>query len=303
MAVKTVQAVINGQTYDLKLNESTGKYEATITAPSKSSYPKTGHYYGVTVKAIDVAGNTVTANESHETLGESLKLKVKEKVAPTIAITYPTASAAISNNKPEIQWTVTDDDSGVNPDTIGITIDTGSKITGSAIAKEEITGGYRCSYTPPQALSDGQHTIKIDASDNDGNAATQKSVSFKIDTVPPTLNITSPEENLVTNKASVKVSGTTNDATSSPVAVKVKVNSGAEQNATVGSDGAFSIDVIPTEGENVIVIKATDSAGKVTTVTRHVTLDTKAPVIDAVTITPNPVDAGKTFIISVQLHD
>lgn len=38
MSVKTVQAVINGQTYNLTLNSSTGKYEATITAPGKSSY-------------------------------------------------------------------------------------------------------------------------------------------------------------------------------------------------------------------------------------------------------------------------
>lgn len=38
MSVKTVQAIINGQTYELTLNSSTGKYEATITAPSTSSY-------------------------------------------------------------------------------------------------------------------------------------------------------------------------------------------------------------------------------------------------------------------------
>ena len=56
MAVKTVQATINGQTYTLTLNSSTGKYEATVTAPSKSSYNQSGHYYGVTVKATDEAG-------------------------------------------------------------------------------------------------------------------------------------------------------------------------------------------------------------------------------------------------------
>ena len=31
MAIKTVQATINGQTYTLTLNSSTGKYEATVT--------------------------------------------------------------------------------------------------------------------------------------------------------------------------------------------------------------------------------------------------------------------------------
>ena len=51
MAIKTVQATINGQTYTLTLNSTSGKYEATVTAPSKSSYNQSGHYYGVTVKA------------------------------------------------------------------------------------------------------------------------------------------------------------------------------------------------------------------------------------------------------------
>ncbi|WP_049995729.1 hypothetical protein [Anaerostipes hadrus] len=60
MSVKTVQATINGQTYTLTLNSSTGKYEATVTAPSKSSYNQSGHYYGVTVKATDEAGKTTT---------------------------------------------------------------------------------------------------------------------------------------------------------------------------------------------------------------------------------------------------
>lgn len=38
MAVKAVQVVINGQTHTLTYNAKTKKYEATITAPSTSSY-------------------------------------------------------------------------------------------------------------------------------------------------------------------------------------------------------------------------------------------------------------------------
>ena len=116
-------------------------------------------------------------------------------------------SALITNNKPSIVWTITDDDSGVDPSTIGITIDSGSKITGSSISKTTISGGYRCTYTPGTALSDGSHTITVNASDYDGNAAAQKSVSFKIDTVPPTLSVTSPTDGLVTNQASCTVHG------------------------------------------------------------------------------------------------
>lgn len=153
MSVKTVQATINGQTYTLTLNSSTGKYEATVTAPSKSSYNQSGHYYGVTVKATDEAGNTTTKDATDSTLGSSLQLKVKEKVAPVIAIVSPTSGSYSANNKPVITW------------------------------------------------------------------------------------------------------------------------------------------------------KVTDGAGKTTTITRTVTLDKTAPVIKSVTLTPNPVDAGKTFIISVEVTD
>lgn len=304
MAVKTTQAIINGVTTTLTYNSSTGKWEATITAPSKSSYNNNdGHHYPVTIKATDEAGNLTTKDDTDSVLGASLKLKVKEKVAPVSTITYPSASALITNNKPTITWKVTDDDSGVNPDTIGITIDSGSKVTGSTITKTAITGGYQCSYTPSTALADGSHTIKIDASDNDGNAASQKSVAFKIDTVPPTLNVTAPVAGLITNKAACTVTGVTNDITSSPVSVTVKLNNGAAEAVAVGADGSFSKSLTLAAGTNTITIVATDSAGKSTTVTRTVILDTVAPTIKSVTLTPNPVDAGKTYVISVEVTD
>ena len=304
MAVKTVQAVINGVTTTLTYNSTSKKYEATITAPATSSYNNNdGHYFPVTIKATDEAGNVTTKNDTDATLGSSLQLRVKEKTAPTITITYPTASALIINNKPAIRWKVTDNDSGVNPDTIGITIDSGSKITGSAITKTAITGGYDCTYTPTTALADGSHTIKIDASDYDGNAAAQKTGRRKTAPVRPTLSVTAPVNGLITNKAACTVAGTTNDITSSPVTVTVKLNSGSAEAVTVGADGSFSKALTLVAGSNTITVVATDSAGKSTTVTRTVTLDTVAPTIKAVTLTPNPVDAGKTYVISVEVTD
>lgn len=49
--------------------------------------------------------------------------------------------------------------------------------------------------------------------------------------------------------------------------------------------------------------RSKDKAGKTTTVTRKVTLDTAAPVIKSITLTPNPVDCGKTFVIAVEVTD
>lgn len=301
MAVKTVQVVINGQTHTLTYNATTKKYEATITAPSTSSYNQNGHYYNVKVKATDEAGNSVTKDATDTTLGSSLQLKVKEKVAPVIEITAPSSSAKLTNNKPVINWTVTDADSGVNPSTIKLIID--SQIITTGITKTQSGKNYTCSYTPTTALSDGTHTIKVSVSDYDGNVATQKSVTFTVDTVPPELSVSAPVDNLVTNQSSLVVKGTTNDVTSSPVTLTIKLNGGTEQTVEVGSDGSFTKTLTLVTGENTIVITAKDGAGKTSTVTKKVVLDQTAPVIQSVTISPNPVNAGATYTISVEVTD
>lgn len=299
--VKTVQAIINGQTYNLNFDDLSGKWQTTITAPSKSSYTQDEHYYPVQIKATDDAGNVTEKDDTDSVLGESLRLKVVEKNPPQISVTYPTNGAYINTATPQIQWTVTDDDSGVNPDTISLTIDSGTTIT-TEIQKSPTEGGYTCTYTP-SSLDDGTHVLNFNAQDYDENAAQLQTVSFTVDTVPPVLTITSPTDNLVTNNPSLTVSGTTNDVTSNPVTLTVKLNSAEPQTVEVQENGNFSYEVTLSEGVNTIVVTATDSSGKSTEIQRTVTLSTSAPIITEVSIVPNPVDAGQTFIISVTVTD
>lgn len=305
MSVTSVKATINGQTHTLTYNSTSGKWEATITAPNSSSYPLDGHYYPVSLQADDNAGNTATANVSHATVGEALKLVVKETVAPTVAITAPTSGAYITSNKPTIKAQLRDDDSGVDITTLSLQIDNGTAVKNNSqgMTVTEVTGGYDISYTPTSALGDGSHTVKIVVSDHDGNVSSQASVTFKVDTVPPTLSISSPTDGLVTNKTSGNVIGTTNDATSSPVTIKITLNGVDQGSVTVGNDGSFTKAITYSEGENVIVVTATDAAGKTSSVSRTVTINTKAPKFTAVEIVPNPVDAGATFIIKVSVTE
>lgn len=286
--VTEVWSIINGT----RINHTQGsgnQWVGTGTAPLKSSYSQPDHVYKVTTYAKDDAGNTDTYEST---------LRVVEKVAPTITPTSPTTGSTITNNKPTITWEVKDDDSGVNTASIGITIDSGSKITGDSIQKQAIAGGYKCTYTPAEALADGNHTIKFDAADNDGNVAAQKSITIKVDTVPPTLTVNSPTEGMVTNNSTLVVSGVTNDATSSPVTLKVN-----NQPVEVQENGQWSTTIALSEGENTITIVATDSAGKTSTVTRHVTLDTGAPVIESAVINPDPADSGEAITITAIVTD
>jgi hypothetical protein len=139
MAIKSVQAIVNGVTTTLTYDSASKTYKATLTAPAKSSYNQSGHYYGVQIIAKDEAGNTTTVNQSDATLGSKLRLTVKEKTAPVITISSPTASQLLTSNQPTISFTVTDDDSGVNPDTIKLLID-GSEISG--ITKTKTTSAF-----------------------------------------------------------------------------------------------------------------------------------------------------------------
>lgn len=298
MAIKQVRAQVNGQWYTLTL-KANGRYEASITAPGATSFNQPGGYYNVTVEATNTAGTVGTANAG--TL-DGLKLYVKETAAPVITILSPSGGAYVTNNKQPVVFTITDEagGSGVKLGSVAVKLD-GSPVSAGEVTHSAISNGYSFTYTPGQALDDGSHTVTVDATDNDGNAAAQKSTAFKVDTIPPTLNVTSPTEGMITSTKSLTVSGTTNDATSSPVTVKISLNSADQGAVTVGGNGAFSKAVMLKEGENVIVVTVTDAAGKSSSVTRNVTLDTSVPKIVSSTITPNPVDAGQTMLISVEV--
>lgn len=297
MAISTVKAVINGQTYNLSYNSGNGRWEASITAPGQTSFNLPGGYYNVQITATNDAGTSGSADASSL---EGLRLRVRERVKPVITITSPTSGAFVTNDSQPIVGTIVDElnGSGVNEDTIVVRVD-GQAITNVQISA--VNNGYQFTATPSTPYSQGQHTVTVDAADNDENSADQKSVTFTVDTVPPSLDVSSPSEGLITNSATISVIGTTNDATSSPVTINIYLNDQDQGDVNVGGDGGFTKQVTLREGTNTIKVVATDSAGKSSTVTRNVTLDTTVPQITAASITPNPADAGATILVSVTI--
>lgn len=301
MAVDSVKAILNGTEYTLTLNPGNGKYEANIIAPATTSWLQDEHKYGITVIAEDTAGNKTTKDRTDATLGANLMIRVLEKTKPTVNILSPSSGARVITSKPTIKFTLTDAHSGIDFNTLSFKIDGTNHVAGS-LTKTNITNGYECTYIPPTALTENSHTITISVADNDGNASTVASSNFVVDTVPPALNITTPSNDLITKTAALTIQGTTNDAVSTPVVVTVKLN-GVDQGAVNVVSGAFSKGITLSEGSNTIVITATDAAGLESSVTRNVTLDTVAPIIKSVNLSANPVDAGSTFVITVEVED
>ncbi len=297
MAISSVRAQVNGTWSTLTYDSASGAYKGTITAPGSTSFNREGGYYDVTIEATNTAGTKTTVNGSDLA---GLQLVVRETVKPLIVMQSPATGAYVTNNKPEFLFYIVDEGggSGVNIDNLSVKLD-GKAVSFNEYTEAAFSNGYTVTYVPATALSDGSHTVTVDCTDNDGNQAVTGTTTFVVDTVPPTLNVTTPANGLVTYNASLGVAGSTTDSSSSPVTVTITVNGVDQGSVSVATSGSFSKTVTLADGENTIVVTATDAAGKSSSVTRTVTKDTSEPVIQSASITPNPVNTGATVIISV----
>ena len=149
---------------------NTGVFEGTVVLQSPSE--------GNSTKLAVADGNTITATYD---FGDSsiTDTAMVDDTAPTITGLTPADGSFVSDNTPYISATLSDAGSGINTDTVVITVD-GVDVTTSA----DVTAGS-VSYTPTVALAEGLHNVIVDVSDAVGNAATQAVWSFIVDTELP----------------------------------------------------------------------------------------------------------------------
>lgn len=126
--------------------------------------------------------------------------------------------------------------------------------------------------------------------------------TFVVSTTAPSLTVDTPTEGLITNSNKLTVTGSTTPGSDAVTIADVKVNN-ASVELSGDSTKTFSHEVTLTEGKNTITVVSTDSIGKATTVTRHVTLDTKAPIITDVVAEATTVDSGGTIKITFKVTD
>ena len=303
MAITKVRIKIDGKWTSLSKDE-TGKWKGTITAPVVTSYNLSGGYYPVTIEAANDAGTVRVVEATDGVWGDELKLVVKELIKPVIVLVSPSDGAYVTNNKQQITFRVTDEanGSGINLNQVKLKLD--EQIYGhdsEGMAYSSVANGYQFTYTPSEAVEDGKHTIELNAADNDGNAADTVNAGYTVDTVPPALNVSSPAAGLITNNPLLLVEGTTNDLTSSPITLAITLGEVDQGSVTVGRDGAFSKSITLEEGENTIVVTAEDAAGKTSSITRKVKLDTSIPEISSLVLAPNPADTSESVSITVEV--
>lgn len=309
--VKTVTVTIEGHTYSLTKGEG-NVWAVTVPAPSLSSGsnnngqgPGIGSeaqdkgFYPVSVTAKDQAGNIISLDSTDSVFGNDLKLKVLEKSVPHVEVQFPSEGAVVSSNH-AVTVVCWDEGSGINPSSVTIAGQT------AVLEYGEGTEESPCIFRASLDLAT-RSELKAEATDWDGNSTTA-TISYIWKADGPALNILCPAEGIITSKSDLILEGTTNESSQNPVTVRITSSSEAGTETYDGiavdeSDGRFAQSIELFEGKNVITVTAEDPAGNVSTVIRTVWLDTTAPIITKIAMSPNPADSGQTLVIEVTAVD
>lgn len=297
--IKQCYAMFNKQKVVAIYDEDLQQWSIETTAPAESSWNQPDHVFTVELYAEDLAGNLAKMDSSDITYGEQLKIRVLEKTAPTATIKYPTQGSVLGDTTQTIQLVIKDEGgSGLNMASIEFKVNGEVKTVSSW--SDGADGEKIASYEATD-LSNGSNTVTLKVWDNDGNESNTASVTFVISTDAPSLDVTTPIDNLITNDFACTVSGVAKAGSSYTTISQVTVNG-----IPVSVDpetGAFTTTVTLTEGSNTIVIVATDNIGKTTTVRRNVTLDTVYPIITDVKAEATTVDASGRIRITFKVSE
>ena len=297
--ITRVYAIYKSQQYNASYDQETQLWDVDIPSGSESSYSQDNHTYPIELHAFDAAGNETIMYATDPTYGDQLNIRVLEKTKPTATIVSPTQGSVLGSAAQDIVMELSDaGGSGLNMTSVIFKVNN-IQVSEGVSWSDGADGKKTCTYHATN-LSDGSNSVSLQVIGNDGNVSDVATVSFVISTQAPTLNVTTPTEGLLTNSKQVTVSGTAAAGSDAVTLSSVKING---ETVSVGESGAFSKEITLQEGENTITIVAEDSIGKTTSVTRHVTVDTKAPVISDVEAEATTVDANSTIHLTFKIVD
>ena len=121
---------------------------------------------------------------------------------------------------------------------------------------------------PIQFGSDGEHVLRMRAMNDDGRISENR-LFFGIDTIPPGLTVSYPEDGTLTNSSQMVIRGTCDP--DSDLFIQ-------GENVPHGN-GSFSFIILLQEGTNTIEIRAVDRANNEKVVYRTVELDSSPPTV------------------------
>jgi hypothetical protein len=235
----------------------------------------------ITVEARDVAGNAASLQ-----IAVRLETTTADTTPPVLAVGSPASGAVLFQNRPPIDVTFSDA-SGVNLSTLAFTSNGTALVVNCALSG----AGGRCTPTAP--LPEGAVRLVVSLRDTIGNEATA-TIDVTVDSAPVPLDITAPQDRLITRAATLDVSGTVGTGVTD-----VQINGvAAPVNGT-----SFAATVPLRDGVNMIVAVATKANGKTGTDSIDVTRDTIAPIVRIDSPSANFISANNSIPVTGLVND
>lgn len=148
------------------------------------------------------------------------------------------------------------------------------------------TGGFRMSYH----LRDGENRIELVATDQAGNTSSIVRTVYLL-RVPPDILVENPPDGVWVNQPLLSVQGQV------PPGTRVQVNG---REAVTDQDGKFYVEVLLSEGENIVRITAVDEVGNQAETERRVILKTKPPPVTLLTVREGMVTHEPSLLVMGQ---
>ncbi len=236
--------------YKVRINDHpwTSTTDTTFTTPAM-----TESWNQVWINATDTAGNWAIFY---------LQIFVDTE-GPQIEIVSPSNGVLVGESSVNIVWTIEDLGEGV--ELCEISIDSGPWTNVTGVTSYIASG-----------LTEGPHTVQIQAIDGLGNQAST-GISFGVDLYAPTVSITSPANNTSIGSGSVTLQWTGSDSSGFGVdRYEVQIDSGTWNDR--GKDTSWTITGL-LEGEHTLRVRAFDNLGRNSTDLVVVDSDDEAPLI------------------------
>ena len=224
-------------------------------APRPVPVTLTSGTHAVVITATDVAGNSRST---------SLNL--------TIDTDGPVITTSITGTEGDDDWYVSE---------VDVTATVSDPVSGTDGTLEISVDGISTNDLPIH-LTEGNHTVVLEATDDAGNVTTT-TLTIHVDTTPPSVSTstagTKGNAGWYISNATTTIMAT--DSTSDIDRIEYKQNSSAWQSGT---------SVLSSDGVNAISVRVYDQAGNSATDSLEVKVDTVAPTVMSVVPTPTGLD-------------
>lgn len=232
----------------------------------------------LTAEVRDRAGNRAVQSRTFE-------LRLRDRIPPTLTLLSPQGGVLLSGGVPQIEVAY-EDLSGIDTASLFVAID-GESITPSCHA------GLAQATCRPSSLAAGEHALRIELRDLEGNLAILTE-SFTLEYQLP-VHVDEPATGALTTALTVTVRGTV-----SPAADAVTVG----EVAAVVSNGTFVAEDVPLhEGANVLSAVATSALGGLGTDTVTVVRDTLRPQVVVFSPHDGSTTHAQQILVSGEVND